>query len=208
MTFPPVWLEDLAQAEMRIVLREYGYFIHRFTQFIALLIGHAESAEIRRLLLPNLIDEIGDERDNLAHVTLFENCAASCGLNTDSTEISESTREIENWFFCVFDTADTPKALAVLGPGTEEIAQNFLVPLERGLLRAFGSVDLRYFEVHRPEYEAIHISDIRHAIHTLGHSLPESQQQIFDDKIKSVTLEAQAMHMRFWKNLSACSFCK
>lgn len=201
MAFPPVWLEGLAQAEMRTILREYGYLIHRFTQFIALVIGHAENAEVRRLLLPNLIDEIGDDRDNLAHVNLFEICAASCGLQTASNEILPSTQEIEDWFFSVFNSADTARSLAVLGPGTEEIAQSFLVPMELGLIRAFDSVDLRYFEVHRPQFETMHIGDIRQAIHILRNSLPELERFGFDAKIEADTHDALAMHARFWDNL-------
>ena len=201
MTFPPIWLEGLDKTEMRIVLQEYGYLIHRFTQFIALVIGHTENADIRRLLLPNLIDEIGDDQDNPAHVNLFEICAASCGLQIAMNEVSQSTQEIENWFFSVFNSADTARSLAVLGPGTEEIAQSFLVPMERGLIRAFDSVDLRYFKVHRPQFESMHIGDIRQAIHILRSSLPESERFNFDAKIETDTQEALAMHARFWDNL-------
>ncbi len=201
MTFPPVWLDDLTKTEMRIVLLEYGYLIHRFTQFIALVIGHAENAEVRRLLISNLIDEIGDDRDNLAHVYLFEICATSCGLQMDSNAVSQSTQDIENWFFSVFNSADTARSLAVLGPGTEEIAQSFLVPMERGLVRVFGSVDLRYFDVHRPQYESMHIGDIRQAIHIVRNSHPKSEWLGFDEKIETNTKEAMAMHTKFWDNI-------
>jgi Iron-containing redox enzyme len=201
MRIIPDWLEDLGKSELKIVLREYGNLVHRFPQFIGLVIGHAENATVRRLLLPNLIDEIGDDRDNPAHIYLFEICAASCGLQTASNGVSQSTQEIENWFFSVFNSADTARSLAVLGPGTEEIAQSFLVPMERCLVRAFDSVDLRYFEVHRPQFESMHIGDIRQAIHILRNSLPESERFDFDAKIEADTHEALAMHARFWDNL-------
>jgi hypothetical protein len=118
-----------------------------------------------------------------------------------SNEVTQSTQEIESWFFSVFNSADTARSLAVLGPGTEEIAQSFLVPMERGLVRAFHSVDLRYFEVHRPQYESMHIGDIRQAIHILRNSLTESERFNFDAKIEADTHEALAMHIRFWDNL-------
>lgn len=197
----PAWLEGLGKAELRIVLREYGYLVHRFPQFIALVIGHAEDAEVRRLLLPNLVDEIGDDRDNPSHVSLFERCVVSCGFQMDLNETSQATREIESRFFSIFDSADSARSLAMLGPGTEEIAQGFLVPMERGLVNAFGSVDLRYFEVHRLQYESRHIDDIRQAIHILRDTVSESEKPGFDVKIESDAKEAMEMHARFWENV-------
>lgn len=201
MAISPAWLEGLDKIELKIVLREYGYLVHRFPQFIALVIGHAENAEVRRLLLPNLIDEIGDDRDNPSHVSLFERCMGSCGFQMDLNETSQATREIEDRFFSIFDSADTARSLAVLGPGTEEIAQDFLVPMEGGLVKAFGSVDLRYFEVHRPQYESRHIGDIRQAIRILGDSVAESEKPGLDAQIERDAKEALQMHTRFWENV-------
>ena len=201
MQISPSWLAQCGIVGLETILLEYGYFVHRFTQFIGLVIGHAEDADVRRLLLPNLIDEIGNEGGDTAHVTLYSRCASSCNVALEMDSISPMTKEIEDWFFTVFNSSDTVRSLAVLGPGTDEIAQSFLVPLELSLMKAFPSVDLGYFEVHRPEMEANHINDIRQAIRVLRDKFPAENVSAFDERINKHAQEAVAMHARFWDNM-------
>lgn len=194
------WLTHCDRAALRRVMCEYGHFIHRFAQYIALVIGHSENERVRRLLIGNLADEIGTGTTP-AHFALYQACAASCGTDLSGSHVSSRTREIEAWFFDIYNAEDTARSLAALGPGTEEIAQGFLDPLEHALRNCFPTADLRYFDAHRPEMESAHISNIREALTAIRESIPVEDVSDHDQTIEYHILAAHQAHSDFWSNL-------
>jgi len=193
------WIADCKKQEFETIIREYGYFIHRFTQFIALLIGHTGDEKVRSLLLPNLVDEVGNDTDDPSHVFLYQRFAKDCGVTLQWEGISSTSKAVEEWFYQTFNSEDTLRALCALGPGTEEISHWFLGPMEEATIKHFPTANLAYFDVHRAAVEENHINDIRSGISVLKNR--DSDQSIFEEKVQRFSHEAIQQHLLFWENL-------
>lgn len=198
------WLKTAPPQALTFSLLEYRYLVRRFPQWLALTIGRSEHERVRRLLLPNLTEELGGCGNEPSHLMLLDKTIESCaitGANEHST--TDTTRKIEAWFFSVFSEQPVYNALCVLGPGTEAISSEFLDPLEEGLKCAFSSrsLDLEYFAVHRTEMEAQHTEYIDHAIRFLEEITPEQKRPSLakeHGRWSNMGIEA---HNLFWKHL-------
>lgn len=192
------WLSHCDRIAVQHILCDYGFLVHRFVRYIALVIGHCDVPRVQQLLLDNLVDEVGSETEP-SHYELYRNLAESCNVDLEECLTDPDIEQIEAWFYSIYDDENSVRALAVLGPGTEEISRFFLEPLESAVIRYFPDADMRYFEVHRPEQEQAHIQDIRRALDILLAGLPESRQVDTNRLIKEYAAKAVAKHAAFWQ---------
>jgi len=189
------WLNRVPDVVLRDVLVEYRYLVRRFPQWIALTIGRSEDNEIRQLLMPNLVEECGSQ-NRPSHLEMLDRCLTSCGIVLDrQREPFKTTKAIEAWFYSIFATESTLASLCVLGPGTEAISQEFLIPLETGLRNAFRTVDVdfSYFEAHRTTLEEQHAKNIQAAMTRLENL--ENQSAAERDTWIRAAIDA---HADFW----------
>src|ERR1039458_6696694 len=148
------WLENESRKDLRLILADYRHLVSRFVQWIGLTFGKSSDEKVRQLLLHNIIEECSQLDGPPSHLARLDLCLASCGAPSPRTHRPlESTRRTEGWFFDLFASQDCHTCLSALGPGTESISQQFLVPLEAGIRRAFAGerMDYTYFDMHRPE---------------------------------------------------------
>jgi pyrroloquinoline quinone (PQQ) biosynthesis protein C len=192
------WLDRCDRIALQCILRDYGFLIHRFAQYIALVVGHCDELRARQLLLDNLLAEVGSASEP-AHYELYRELAKSCGVDLSWSDVDSDVKQIEAWFYSVYDGEDTIRALAVLGPGTEEIAQSFLEPLESAVATQFPDADKRYFEAHRPDREQAHIADIRRALAGLITDLPPWAREDTERAVESYSSEALDKYATFWR---------
>lgn len=193
------WLATAERSKILSCLVEYRYLVGRFPQWLALAIGNSEDEDVRQLLLPNLIKEIGSP-GSPSHLSLLDDCIRSCGIAYDREYAPRrSTRAIEGWFFGTFAGSDAFRALCVLGPGTEAISSSFLVPLSEGLTQAFTGIplDMRYFEVHTADNEDEDARMIEEALSFLQERSPIDLAV----ERESVVRAAIAKHQQFWDSL-------
>lgn len=198
------WIQEAPQTAVAHALLEYRYFVHRFTQWLALAIGHAEDQRIRQLVLPNLIDEQGGMDNRPSHLDLLDRCLDSCGVKRRLNHRPlASTVRAEAWFFGVCSGVDTHAALCVLGPGTESISQTFLGPLETAIRRAWPEkpIDITYFDVHRPEIEAAHANGLLDAIKLVESGAPDNIARKLITTRAEWTDAAIRQHASFWNGL-------
>lgn len=198
------WLENQSRDNLKFILAEYRFLVGRFVQWLGLTLGKSSDERIRQLLLHNLIEECGQIGGARSHLSLLDDCLASCGIiPVIDYKPLRSTICAEHWFFSTFSNQDCHTCLSVLGPGTECISQQFLKPLEIGIRQAFGceSVNYSYFDVHRAEVEIFHAQDINRAI-----ELIEADCDL--DEIKRLkrsryywSNEAISQHDVFWTSL-------
>ncbi|MCI0557411.1 MAG: iron-containing redox enzyme family protein [Nitrososphaera sp.] len=199
-----VWLKTASLQALTFSLLEYRYLVRRFPQWLALCIGRSENERVRRLLLPNLIEELGGCGNAPSHLTLLDRTIESCGI-TDAREHAptEETFKIEGWFFAVFSEQPIYNALCVLGPGTEAISSQFLEPLEEGLMRASPTrlLNLDYFAAHRTEMEEQHSLHIEQTIRFLEEIASEEKQvSLASERRRWISAGLEA-HNSFWKHL-------
>jgi len=198
-----LFLNSIESKSINSILCEYYNLVKRFPQWFALTIALTEDEIIRKLLLPNLVEETGDLDKNPSHLQFLKNLLNSCEIDYNHYSPSEKTREIESWFYTLFASDDTYKKLCVLGPATERFSQSFLDPLEEAVRDNFKSknVDYTYFDEHRPEVEVHHADDLDKAIKHFEDSylsIPQSEINILREKYVS---EGIAKHSEFWENL-------
>jgi pyrroloquinoline quinone (PQQ) biosynthesis protein C len=198
------WLSSASEDILALALRNYRRLVHRFPQWLALTIGRSADVRVRDLLMPNLVEECGGAEPWVSHLDLLDSCLQSCGIAGDQ-DILPSTCEIERWFVDVLRKEDTTRALAVLGPGTEAVAEQFLGPLERGVRGTFLALspDLRYFDVHRPERERAHIASIDEAIRYLIDTSSAIARAEQHEDVNTWAKRTVDMHSRFWASLKA-----
>lgn len=203
-----MWLIDSNGQALSRVLVEYRYFVHRFTQWFAMVIGRAEDQHVRQLLLPNLVDELGGPDKAPSHLDLLDRCLSSCGIRQrDVNRLLPSTREAEAWFYEVCSNRNTHTSLCVLGPGTESISQSFLAPLEKAIKRVFSEkhLDLVYFDVHRPEVESAHADSIDKAIRIVESNAPPQKRKSLAAQRARWTAAAVRHHAQFWNSMRSNS---
>jgi pyrroloquinoline quinone (PQQ) biosynthesis protein C len=199
------WLKTASSQALTFSLLEYRFLVRRFPQWLALSIGRSEHERVRRLLLSNLVEELGGCGNAPSHLMLLDRTIESCGIPSPiEYSPTEETRKIEAWFFSVFSEQSIYNALCVLGPGTEAISSKFLDPFEEGLKRAFStrSLDLEYFAVHRTEMEAQHTEHIEQAIRFLEEiaSKKEERLSLVSERSRWSSAGIKA-HNSFWKHL-------
>jgi pyrroloquinoline quinone (PQQ) biosynthesis protein C len=197
------WLNRASAYKLSFALQEYRYLVHRFSQWLALVVARASDARIRGLLLPNLFEEIGVPPE-VSHLSLLDSCITSCGIRVDPVRrATGATREIEQWFVGACANENLLAGLAVLGPGTEMVSQSFLSPLEAALRRVYGErrVDFAYFDHHRPEVESGHAQAVDEAIRILceasgDRGACEAERDFWAGK-------AIERHRQFWEAVQA-----
>lgn len=194
------WLSGTHRAELAVVMLNYRYFVHRFPQWLALVIGNSLDERVRQLLIPNLIEEAGTYRDVPSHLSLLNSLMVSCGWDATSLTPIPATVECEQWFFNTMRESSTECALAALGPGTEDISQDFLQPLETAIRTHYGdSADYAYFDAHRPEVEGLHGDDIRNALALIEEDVKD--KALFHKEVSASTIAAINKHQAFWDGL-------
>ncbi len=202
------WLTTATAKKLAFSLLEYRYLVKRFSQWLALCIGKSEYEPVRRLLLPNLIEELGGSENAPSHLTLLDKTIGSCGIvGIAEYNPTEETRRIEAWFFSVFSEQPVYNGLCVLGPGTEEISSKFLDPLETGIKNAFSNItlNLEYFSVHQTEMEKKHSESIEQAILILDKiSMEENGISLINEKYQW-SRDAIEAHNSFWNHLKTAT---
>ena len=195
----PIWLKELNKEEIIRVLVEYQYLVRRFNHWFVLTIGKADNQKIRELLIPNLLDEVGDSHIKTPHTRLLENVIIGIAGKYFKIPVSKDTKQIEQKFYNLFDNGSLYQCLCALGPATECISYQFLEPMESSIKKNFGdSVDYAYFDEHRPEKEAQHSMDLLDAIKVYEAENPKSPE--LKDK-DSLILQGVELHNEFWMNL-------
>lgn len=198
------WLENETREDLRLVLGEYRFLVSRFVQWIGLTFAKSSDETVRQLLLHNIVEECSEIGGPPSHLGRLDLCLASCGvLAPQSHTPLASTRRIENWFFDLFSNQDCHACLSALGPGTESISQQFLVPLEAGIRKAFAgeAVDYGYFDVHRPEVESVHAEDLDKAIALVENAASPSERERLLRSRQFWSAETIAQHAAFWAEL-------
>lgn len=194
------WLANLNKDELKMVLLEYRYLVHRFTPWIGLLISKTNIDKVRQLLMPNFVEESGCSREsNVPHLTLLDNLLKSVGIEyPENYTPTENTFKTEKWFYNLFDSGNTYKGLCVIGPATEAISHQFLMPLKDGICTNFATADMTYFDVHLSELEDEHAKSIDDAIdyfETLDKSAITFKTEFIQEGIKT--------HSKFWKSIKS-----
>ncbi len=200
------WLRDIPRRAVETVLLEYRYLVHRFPQWLALVIGRSEHERIWQWLLPNLVEECGSLDGEPSHLALLDRTMASFGVaGVEQYHPTDETRAAENWFYDVFAEQNTYESLCVLGPGTEAISQTFLQPLEECLRRKLGgdNLDLAYFAAHRTEVEAQHAEHIDAAIQYLEEQAETKDREKMHAARATWTQAGIDAHAKFWADLHA-----
>lgn len=193
------WLEKADEESVKRVLLEYRYFVKRFPSWLALTIAKSEEMTIKQLLMPNLTEECGEIKGQVSHLKMLDNFLEGCGIeDIESYQPSKTTKEMENWFFNLFDKGNTFKSLCTLGPATEEISNQFLIPLMNASKRVFSNkqLDFTYFDIHLSEVEEHHSKAIQEGIEFL-----ETMKPIFQRKKTIYISEAVEKHKLFWNFL-------
>ncbi|HEX6372500.1 MAG TPA: iron-containing redox enzyme family protein [Longimicrobium sp.] len=194
------WLSGLEEWELGAVVLNYRYFVHRFPQWLALTIGNSSDERVRQLLLPNLVEEAGTFQGAPSHLNLLDALIVSCGCELDEFTPLDSTIQSEQWFYDVTHDGITEYALAALGPGTEDVSQDFLVPFETAIRSIYGiRADYRYFDAHRPSVEEHHGNDIRLALSLLEGSSNDPAN--FTNRVRTAASNAIHTHQTFWDGL-------
>lgn len=173
------WLTKLSGDGLQMTLQEYRYFVHRFPLWLGLAAIRAPEHRVRELLLPNLLEEAG-HRGPGEHLLLLDRCLASCGIQPNPLHAPlPSTSTAEAWFFGLCASGDVYGALCALGPGTESVSSQFLVPLEQAIRSVFRgrTIDYTYFDTHREEVEGGHARDLLDAIRLLEGSSGRSGER-------------------------------
>ena len=205
-TIDAAWLPRCGRPAVPTILQEYRYLVHRFPQWLALVIGRSEHQRVWQWLLPNLVEECGSLDGEPSHLALLDRTLASCGVTgMEQYHATDETRAAENWFYGVFAERDTYESLCVLGPGTEAISQTFLQPLEECLRRELGgdNLDLEYFAAHRTEVEAQHAEHIEAAIQYLEEQAETEVREKMHAARATWTQAGIDAHAKFWADLHA-----
>ena len=199
-----MWLETENGDNLRLILADYRLFVSRFVQWIGLTFGKSSDEKVRQLLLHNIVEECGQVDGPASHLARLDMCLASCGAPTPQTHRPlESTRRIESWFFDLFSNQDCHTCLSALGPGTESISQQFLVPLKASIRGAFAGepVDYTYFDLHRSEVEAVHAEDLDKAIALVEDKAPPTERERLLRSRRYWEAETISQHAAFWAGL-------
>jgi pyrroloquinoline quinone (PQQ) biosynthesis protein C len=161
--------------------------------------ARTNNQRIRQLLLTNLYEECGLKEED-SHVSLLEKTIKSVGIKTIPETYTPFifTRQLEEWFYNTYDSYDTYKSLCVLGPATEAISAQFLLPFKNAVLKVFNErdVSVEYFEIHLSETEAKHADNCEEAL-----SLLEKEDKSLCLLRDQYTNEGIEIHNKFWKYL-------
>ena len=191
------WLENISIEKNQFILNEYRYLVHRFTQWMGLTISKTQNETVRQLILPNFVEESGTIEGTKSHLKMLDNLFLSTGIKDYlNYKPTKKTKKIEESFYNTFDSNNTYKSLCVLGPSTEALSEQFLIPLMSVTLKHFPNADREYFEIHLSELEDEHAISIDKAIADM--ELKDNSLQ----KNKSEFIEfGFDLHKQFWTNL-------
>jgi pyrroloquinoline quinone (PQQ) biosynthesis protein C len=193
------WVEAIDIHTLSKVLKEYRYFVHRFTSWVGLIISKAEDERIRHLLLPNFIEESGNLDGAISHLKMLDNLLVSCGIkNIEEYKPLPSTIDMERWFYNLFDSGDTYASLCAIGPATEEISGEFLQPIFKVVKRLFvdKNINLTYFEAHLSAMEVEHVRAIHAAIEYM-----EQKNPLLNNQMNKWVAASISKHQYFWSSL-------
>jgi hypothetical protein len=198
------WLQNVSDKALCFAVVEYRYLVHRFSQWLAMLIARSDQEKIRQLLLSNLVDELGGLESGPTHLELLDRLLESMGVTSFvDFRPKEFTHATEEWFTKAIGEFPLYDSLCILGPGTEEISYTFLEPLENAIKKTFFNrrLDLRYFDVHRGTLEDIHVEQILQAIMYLEEAADKEEKiALKNSKIMRVE-EATNYHKFFWDSI-------
>jgi len=191
------WLTKLNSEELKLVLLEYRYLVHRFTPWLGLLVAKSKSEKVRQLLLPNLIEESGNIKGELSHLSILDNLLKSCQIQDPSVyKATNKTILTEKWFYSLFNSGNTYKGLCVIGPATEAISHQFLLPLYEAVKANCPYADMTYFDIHLSEIEDEHAKQIEFAIQEM-----QATKKSIIKKRNRYIIEGIEKHSSFWNNL-------
>lgn len=193
------WLMGLNKAQMQRVLLEYRFYVRRFVPWVALIMARTSSLKIRQLLITNLYEECGLYVED-SHVSLLDKTIKSVGIEI-SPEFHKPylfTQDLEEWFYDTYNNYNTYKSLCVLGPATEAISAQFLLPFKNAILHVFNdrNICIEYFDIHLSEVEANHAINCEEAL-----SLMENEDKSLRLLREQFTLEGIEAHNKFWAYL-------
>lgn len=193
------WLTKLSSNELKITLLEYRYLVHRFTPWLGLLIAKSKNEKVRQLLLPNLIEESGSIEGELSHLSILDNLLKSCHIQDPSVyQATKETILTETWFYSLFNSGNTYKGLCVIGPATEAISHQFLLPMYEAVKANWPYADMTYFDIHLSEIEDEHAKQIESAIQ----EMEVASKSIIKTRNRYV-MEGIEKHSSFWNNLQS-----
>lgn len=191
------WLLFVSKEQNKFILKEYRYLVHRFAMWMGLTISKTENEIVRQLILPNFVEESGTIEGVKSHLKMFDDLLESVGINVlENYTPSKMTKEVENNFFTIFDNFNTYKALCVLGPSTEAISHQFLIPLQEITLKNFPNADKEYLDIHLSEVEKEHAIAIEKAIE----NMEQTEKNLSKNKQEYIDIGFN-LHKTFWDNL-------
>lgn len=176
--------DKLTKSQVAIIVGQYWYPIHYFTEFLPKVIAIVPDLSMRSYVSKILWQELGEGDPAQAHESLYIETMVSAGINVsdvrDMPALPASTRLIEGYYQSTFDSFSAVGFLY----GTEVIDLAMVSSVGAAVRNATGVMELPWVDIHLKQ-EPDHVTSVKRAVSV---SLTEEQR-------RKVIAEAQAIWM-------------
>jgi pyrroloquinoline quinone (PQQ) biosynthesis protein C len=174
--------DTLTKSQVAVIIGQYWYPIHYFTEFLPNVIAIVQDLSIRTYVSKILWQELGEGDPARAHETLYVETMISAGIDVhdirDRPALPASYRLVEGY------RQSTLNPLSAIGflYGTEIIDLAMVSSVGAAVRNATGILELPWVDIHLKQ-EPDHISSVRRAVSV---SLTEKQRRNIIDEAQKV----------------------
>jgi len=195
---------SVPRQELKTLMLQYYFYVKDFARWLEAIYGNAQSPFEQAALVNNIAEEKGrGAPGEKPHAVLLAELLAKMGIDLDERALPLAKTQVAYSYFNDMSKNNAAwQALYAFGPGTEQISDLFLEPMENAIKTEYGfRGDIDYFLVHKEETEKEHAIAFKIAIASHLESLPPSERGFRMEEGLSITLAAVEAHATFFSGI-------